>query len=167
MRGSSLGGAFTLTSNKGQPVSWSDFDGQYRMVYLGFTYCPSICPTDVQRMSAGLELFEKENPALARKVQPIFISVDPDRDSVAAIDEFVGNFHPRLIGLRGNQEETDKVVRIFSASAQKDDPDAAEGYNITHTTLTYLFGPEGEPLGLLPTDKGPEAVASELEGWVR
>jgi protein SCO1/2 len=167
LRGAAMGGDFTLTGNKGQRVNWADFDGKYRMVYLGFTYCPDICPTDVQRMSKGLSVFEKEHPALGAKVQPIFISVDPGRDTPEKVDQFVGNFHPRLIGLTGTKEEIAQVLPLFGASAQADEPNESGNYNVAHTTFVYLFGPEGKPLGILPTDKGAEAVAAELEGWVR
>jgi protein SCO1/2 len=167
LRGSSLGGEFTMTSHEGKPVSFSDFDGQYRLVYLGFTYCPDICPTDVQRLSQGLQAFEKTNPDGGSRVQPIFISVDPARDSVDVLSQFVSNFHPRLIGLRADEETTKQVLTQFGAAAPKDEPDASGNYNIAHTTLTYLFSPEGEPLGVIPTDKGAEGVTAELARWVR
>ena len=162
-----MGGDFTLTGNKGQKVSWSDFDGKYRIVYFGFTYCPDICPTDLGRMSKGLEQFEKQHPALGAKIQPIFISVDPGRDTPQVLDEFVGNFHHRLIGLTGSEAEITAILPLFGATASKDEPNEEGGYNVTHTTFTYLFDPQGKPLGILPTDKGSEAVAKELEGWVR
>jgi protein SCO1/2 len=167
MRGGAVGGDFTLTGSKGQKVKWTDFTGQYRMVYFGFTNCPAICPTDVLRMSQGLELFEKEQPELATRVQPIFISIDPERDTPEKVGEFVSNFHPRLVGLTGTPEETAAVAKLFGASAQKEAPDATGFYNVVHSTFVTLFGPDGEPLGILPTDKGPEGIAKELEAWVR
>ncbi|MCB2084079.1 MAG: SCO family protein [Sphingomonadaceae bacterium] len=167
LRGAAMGGDFTLTGNKGQKVSWSDFDGKYRIVYFGFTYCPDICPTDLGRMSKGLEQFEKAHPALGAKIQPIFISVDPGRDTPQVLDEFVGNFHRRLIGLTGSEAEITAILPLFGATASKDEPNEEGGYNVTHTTFTYLFDQQGKPLGILPTDKGSEAVAKELEGWVR
>lgn len=167
MRGGTIGGDFILTGSKGQKVRWADFQGQYRMVYFGFTNCPAICPTDVLRMSQGLEQFEREYPELGAKVQPIFISIDPERDRPEKVGEFVGNFHPRLIGLTGTPEETAAVARQFGTSAQKEAPDATGFYNMAHSTFVTLFGPDGEPLGILPTDKGPEGIARELEAWVR
>lgn len=167
MRGATIGGDFTLTGSDGQKVSWADFRGKYRMVYFGFTNCPAICPTDVLRMSQGLELFEKEHPDLAAKVQPIFISVDPERDTPEKVGEFVGNFHPRLVGLTGSPEEIAAVAKAFGTSSQKEAPDDTGFYNVAHSTFVTLFGPDGEPLGILPTDKGPEGIAKELEAWVR
>lgn len=169
LRGAAIGGDFTLTSNIGKPVSWDDFAGKYRLVYFGFTYCPDICPTDIQRISQGLAEFEKASPDLAAKVQPIFITVDPARDTVAVVDEFVGNFHPRLVGLTGTPEEIEAAKKAFGVTATRDPaPEGAgENYNITHTTFTYLFAPDGAPLGIVPTDKMAAGVAAELAQWVR
>jgi protein SCO1/2 len=167
MRGGAVGGDFTLTGSKGQKVGWANFKGKYRMVYFGFTNCPAICPTDVLRMSQGLELFEKDHPDLAAKVQPIFISIDPERDTPEKVGEFVSNFHPRLVGLTGTPEEIATVAKAFGTSAQKEEPDDTGFYNVAHSTFVTLFGPDGEPLGILPTDKGPEGLARELEAWIR
>lgn len=167
LRGSPYGGEFTLTSNAGKPVSWSDFDGKYRMVYLGFAYCPDICPTDVQRFSQGLKEFEEANPAHAGKVQPIFITVDPERDTVDVVDQFVKAFHPRLIGMTGDPKQIEQVKKLFGATATKGPVDKSGNYNITHTNFTYLFSPAGDPLGIIPTDKGAAGVTAELEQWVR
>ncbi len=167
LRGSTLGGEFTLTDNTGGETSWSDFNGQYRLVYFGFTYCPDICPTDVQRFSQGLMQFERDQPELGASVQPIFISVDPDRDTPEIIDQFVGNFHPRLIGLTGSTEQIEQVKTLFGAGATLG-PETAPGvYDVAHSTLTYLFSPSGEPLGVIPTDKGADGVKRELEKWIR
>ncbi|WP_284124428.1 SCO family protein [Parerythrobacter aestuarii] len=167
MRGASVGGEFTLTGSDGKPVSWSDFDGQYRMVYFGFTSCPAICPTDVLRMTQGLEIFEREHPELGAKVTPIFISIDPERDSPEVVAQFIDNFHPRFVGLTGSKEEIESVALQFGTSAAKEAPDESGNYNMVHSTFVTLFGPDGEALGILPADKGPEAIAAELAGWVR
>lgn len=167
MRGATIGGEFSLTGSKGQEVRWTDFKGKYRMVYFGFTNCPAICPTDVLRMSQGLELFEKDHPGLATKVQPIFISIDPERDTPEKVGEFASNFHQRLVGLTGTPEEIAAVAKAFGTSAQKEEPDETGFYNVAHSTFVTLYGPEGEPLGILPTDKGPEGIAKELEAWIR
>jgi len=167
LRGSSLGGDFTLTGNSGERVSWSDFDGKYRMIYFGFTSCPDICPTDVQRFSRGLNQFEEANPHLAEKVQPIFVTVDPERDSIEVVDEFVNAFHPRLIGLTGTVEEIEEVKSTFGASSSKQPEDENGWYNVSHTNFTYLYAPDGTPLGVIPTDKMAEGVSAELERWIR
>jgi protein SCO1/2 len=167
LRGASIGGDFTLASHTGKQVKWDDFAGQYRLVYFGFTYCPDICPTDIQRLSQGLSQFEKANPALGAKVQPIFITVDPERDTAQVMGEFVGNFHPRLIGLTGTPDEIEAVKQAFGVQASKDPAKPDGNYNVSHTTFTYLFAPDGAPLGIIPTDKQAAGVAAELAQWVR
>lgn len=166
LAGSEIGGPFELTDSTGKTVRWSDFAGQYRIVYFGFTYCPDVCPTDVLRMSQGLERFEKTHPALGAKVQPIFISVDPDRDTPAVVAEFISHFHPRLTGLTGTPEQVRQAADAFKVFYEKGEPAADGKYLVNHSTVTYLFGPAGEPLATLPTDLGPEAVAAELATWV-
>ncbi len=167
LAGAAIGGDFTLTGEDGEQVSWSDFDGQYRTLYFGYTYCPDVCPVDTQRAMAGLKAFEEDHPELGAQVQPLFISVDPGRDTPEVLEEFTANFHPRLIGMTGTKEQLDAVTADFAATYSLEEPNENGGYLVGHTNITYLFGPEGQPLAILPTDEGPAAVAAELEKWVR
>ena len=167
LRGAAIGGPFTLTGEDGKAVHWDDFKGEYRTLYFGYAFCPDICPTDVQRAMAGLKLFEKAHPALGARIQPLFVSVDPERDSPAVLAEFTDNFHPRLIGMTGDTATLKQVAKSFATSFSKGEAQPGGGYLMQHQGLTYLFDPDGKPLGTLPTDKGPEAVAAELERWVR
>ena len=105
LEGAAIGGPFTLTGEDGEPVSWSDFDGKYRTLYFGYTYCPDVCPVDTQRAMAGLKAFEQANPELGAQIQPLFISVDPARDTPEVLAEFTDSFHPRLIGMTGTQAQ--------------------------------------------------------------
>lgn len=166
LQGAAIGGEFTLTGETGKPVSWSDFDGKYRTIYFGYTYCPDVCPVDQQRAMAGLKLFEKSHPKLGMQVQPLFVGVDTERDTPEVLTEFTDNFHPRLIGLTGDKETLTQVAGMFAASFSKGEAAPGGGYLVNHTNVTLLFGPKGEPLATLPTDEGPEAVAAELEKWV-
>ena len=167
LEGAAIGGDFTLTGEDGTPVSWSDFDGQYRTLYFGYTFCPDVCPVDTGRAMAGLKAFEKEAPDRAAKVQPLFISVDSERDTPAVLGESTDQFHPRLIGMTGNKEQLDKVTKDFAAQYSIGEKNEEGGYLVNHTSITYLFGPDGEPIAILPTDAGSEAVAAELDKWVR
>jgi protein SCO1/2 len=167
LAGAAIGAEFTLTGEDGDPVSWSDFDGQYRTLYFGYTYCPDVCPVDTQRAMAGLKAFEQANPERGAQIQPLFVSVDPARDTPAVLAEFTDSFHPRLIGMTGTKEQIDAVTEAFAAVYSIEEPNEAGGYLVGHTNITYLFGPDGEPLAMLPTDQGPEAVAAELDKWVR
>lgn len=165
--GASIGGPFELTNAQGETVRWSDFDGQYRIVYFGFTYCPDICPTDVQRISQGLRQFEQANSQLGAKIQPIFITIDPERDNQKVVGEFIGNFHPRLIGLTGTPEQIKSAAKAFAVYYSKGETPESGNYLMEHSAITYLFGPDGQPIATLPTDLGGEAVAEELAKWVR
>ncbi len=167
LRGSGIGGTFTLTGEDGKPVRWEDFNGKYRTIYFGYAFCPDICPTDVQRAMAGLKRFETKHPDLGERVQPLFVSIDPERDTPAVLTEFTDNFHPRLIGMTGETATLKQVAKTFATSFSKGEVQPGGGYLMNHQGLTYLFDPDGEPLGTLPTDKGPEAVAAELERWIK
>ena len=167
LEGADIGGDFTLTGEDGKPVSWGDFDGQYRTIYFGYTFCPDVCPVDVQRAMAGLKRFEASDPERAAKIQPLFVSVDPARDTPEVLTEFTDAFHPRLIGMTGSTEQLDKLTKDYAAYYSIGEPNEAGGYLVDHTSITYLFGPDGKPIAILPTDAGPEAVAQELDKWVR
>jgi protein SCO1 len=166
LAGAAIGGPFELVDGHGKTVRWSDFEGKYRIVYFGFTYCPDVCPTDVARFSQGLAAFEKEAPALGAKVQPIFISVDWERDTPEKLAEFATNFHPRLIALSGSEAQVARAAKAFAVYYERGEAQGDGNYMVNHSTAAYLFGPDGKPLAILPTDQGGEAVAAELERWV-
>lgn len=166
LAGASIGGEFELIGTDGETVRWADFQGQYRIVYFGFTFCPDICPTDTQRFSQGLLQFERSAPELGAKIQPIFVSVDPERDTPEVVAEFIANFHPRLIGLTGSPEQVKAAADTFRIFYSRGETTPGGGYLVDHSAIVYLFGPDGEPLATLPTDQGAEAVAAELSKWV-
>ncbi|HEX8413905.1 MAG TPA: SCO family protein, partial [Sphingomicrobium sp.] len=102
LAGARIGVPFALTDGKGRTVRDTDFAGKYRIVYFGYTYCPDVCPTDSQHIGAALRLLEQRDPALAARIVPIFISVDPARDTPQVVGKFVAAFHPRMVGLTGS-----------------------------------------------------------------
>lgn len=167
LQGAAIGGPFTLIGKDGEAVQWDDFSGQYRMVYFGFTYCPDICPTDIQRMVKGLELFTQSDPERGDKVTPIFISVDPERDTPERVGQFADAFSARLVGLTGNEEQIAEAAKAFAVTYKRGEDTPGGGYLVNHSTIATLFGPDGKPLSILPTDKGPEAIADDLAMWVR
>lgn len=167
LHGATIGGPFTLINAEGETVNWSDFEGDYRMVYFGYAYCPDICPTSVQRMMQGYSLFAEENPALAEQIQPIFITIDPERDTPEVVGEFTSAFSDRLIGLTGTQEQITKAAETFRVYNARGEDQPGGGYLMDHSDIVYLFGPDGQPIATLPTDQGPQAVEAELAKWVR
>jgi protein SCO1/2 len=164
--GASMGGPFTLTDQNGRRVSDRDFAGRYRLVYFGYTFCPDVCPVDMQVIGAGLRRFEAEDADRAAKVQPIFISVDPARDTPDVLRRFVAAFHPRLLGLTGSEAEIAQVAREYRIFYQRGEASAG-GYMVNHTRMAVLYGPDGKPIAIVPSDHGPEGVAAELARWVR
>ncbi len=167
LSGAKLGGAFALTNQDGKTVTDKDYAGQYRIMYFGFTFCPDICPGDMQAISAGLKAFEQQDMTRGLKVKPIFVSVDPARDTPPVIKEFIANFHPRFTGLTGKTEDLKTIATAYGGSFMLEKPDATGNYNVNHTNIATLYGPKGEPIVLLAHDKGPEAIAAELDRWVK
>jgi protein SCO1/2 len=106
--------AFTLVDKNNKTVRWSDFDGRYRIVYFGYTFCPDACPTDMAVIGHALDQLEKSHPALTPRVVPLFITVDPDRDTPQIVGQFAAAFSPRVIGLTGPKAEIDKVAKEFA-----------------------------------------------------
>src|SRR3546814_3776148 len=113
LAGARIGGPFTLTDQNGRTVSDTDFAGQYRIVYFGYSFCPDICPVDLQKLMRGLSLFEKADPRLGANVQPMFITIDPARDTPQALKPFVERYHPRLLGLTGTPEQIAAVAKGY------------------------------------------------------
>jgi len=166
LAGARIGGDFTLTSGAGEEVSWSDFAGQYRMVYFGYTSCPDVCPYDTQRMVRARQAYLEENPDT--EIAAIFITVDPARDTPEALAQFTGNFAPDLVGLTGSEEQIDEVVKDFAAYRALEEEDEYGFYKVTHGPPgAYLFGPQGEPLALLPVDESVEGTLAEMRRWIR
>ena len=167
LEGARIGGPFTLTNQDGQRVSSDQFDGQYRLVYFGYTYCPDICPVDLQQIGLAMKQLEESDPEVAKRVQPIFITTDPERDTPAVMKEYVAAFHPRLIGLTGTPEEIAAVSKSFGVYALKQENEGSSEYLVNHSRLAMLFGPKGEPIALLPHEDGANAIAAELKKWVK
>ncbi len=168
LAGAKLGGAFVLTDENGKRFDSRTLAGRYPVFYFGYTFCPDVCPTDMAMLGQGLRTFEARNPAAAAKVQPIFITVDPARDTPAVLKQFTAAFHPRLLGLTGTPAEIDRVAKLFAVTHGVQPPvPGTKGYLVEHSRVTMLFGPDMQPLALLPTDESADAVAAELAKWVK
>lgn len=175
LAGAKIGGPFTLTDQDGKTVSDSDFAGKYRLVYFGYSFCPDICPVDLQKLMRGLAQFEKADPARGAKVAPMFVTVDPERDTPAALKPFVARYHPRLIGLTGTPEQIAAVAKAYVVTYNKVPGSAPDRYLMAHTQLAFLMDPQGKPLALLPLDDpstdpdegAPDKVAADLAKWVK
>jgi len=166
LAGAAIGGPFELVDSAGKTVRWSDYDGRYRMVYFGYAFCPDVCPFDLQRMMQGYQAFARANPDRAAEIQPIFITIDPARDTPQVVGEFTANFGEELVGLTGTPEQVDAAAKAFAMYYAKGEVSAGGGYLMDHGRQAYLMGREGEPIALLPVDSSGQDVATELDKWV-
>jgi len=167
LAGAQIGGPFTLVDHGGRTVRWQDLAGKWRIVYFGYTYCPDACPTDVGVMMRGLDRFLKQHPAEGAKIQPIFITIDPQRDTPARVGEFAEAFGPRLMGLTGTPAQVDQAAKAFAVYYARGKGSPGGAYLMDHSRIAYLMDPDGKPIAMLPVDKGPDAIAAELAKWVR
>ncbi len=165
LAGARIGGPFTLIDQNGKTVTDAAFAGKYRIVYFGYTYCPDVCPTDLTKIGAALRTLDKQAPRTAQKIVPLFITVDPERDTPAQLKQYVGNFHHRLVGLTGKPQAIAQVAKTYAVAYMKQP--TPSGYLMGHTEVAYLMGPDGKPITSLPLEKDPKAIVAELEHWVR
>ena len=167
LEGATIGGPFTLTGETGKPVSSSSFDGKYRLIYFGYTFCPDVCPVDMQTLMKGYKQFETQDADRAAKIVPLFITLDPARDTPDVLRQWTDAFDPHLIGLTGTPAQIDAVAKQFAIYFKRDAPDSDGAYLVDHARMALLMGPKGEPIALIAHDKDAATVAAELDRWVR
>jgi len=167
LEGARIGGPFTLTNQDGKQVTDRDFAGKYRIVYFGYTYCPDVCPVDARNIGLGLRAVEKSDPAIGAKIVPLFITIDPARDTPAVLKSFLANFHPRMVGLTGSAAAIDTTAKEYAVYYKKGEMSPGGGYMVDHSRVAYLMDPQGKPMALLPQDQSPEAIATEIKRWVK
>lgn len=155
-----IGGDFELINQNNEKVSNLDFRGKYMLIYFGFTNCPMICPTDMAIITDALELLDEKSLS---KIQPIFITVDPDRDTQAQIRKFLKDFHPNFVGLTGDKEQINKAHKAYKVYASKVEDGAIEGYDMAHSSFTYLMGKRGEFITLFNHETPPENIAQKIK----
>lgn len=167
LEGARIGGPFALTDQDGRTVTDRTFAGKYRIMYFGYTFCPDVCPTTAQTIGGALRSLDKSDSALAAKVVPVFVTVDPERDTPKVVGQFARAFYPRFVGLTGSPATIAAVARAYGVSATKEKPTANGGYLVAHSNAAYLMDPDNKPIALLPTDQGVEATADEIKRWVK
>lgn len=161
-----FGGPFALMSHEGRLVSDADFRGRFLLVFFGYTHCPDLCPAGLATMTAALEMAGPE----AAAIQPLFITVDPDRDTAQVLAAYVKSFHPSLLGLTGGEAEIASLAKAYKVHRRKVlTPPAADpaDYVVDHGSLTYLMGPDGTFRTLVPHNTPAERLAALLQGYVR
>lgn len=153
---------FTLQSARG-PVKLSDFRGKVVLVYFGYTFCPDICPTSLAATARALRLLPAVDLA---KVQALFVSVDPERDTPEHLAEYAAFFHPDIIGLTGPAEDVAHAAKPFEVVYEKHAATGAGGYVVDHSALTYLVAPDGHLAARLPHAARAPLVLGELARWL-
>jgi protein SCO1/2 len=153
-----VGGPFELTDQTGHRRGDKDFRGKLVVLYFGYTYCPDVCPTELQSISLALDKLG----AVAEAVQPLFITVDPERDTPARLAEFVSSFHPHLIGLTGSLAEIRKTAIAYRTFFVKNNAAASGEYSVDHTGFIYLIGKDGQYLGFILPGATPDAIADAI-----
>ena len=152
-----VGGPFVLQDGNGKQVTDRDFRGKYMLVYFGYTFCPDVCPTTLNEVSEALDHLG----AKADKLQPIFITVDPKRDTPAVVKQYVAAFTPKLLGLTGTADEIAKVANEYRVYyAEHRTGPGPNDYTMDHSSVLYLMGPDGQFIAPIRTDEtGPEIAA--------
>ncbi len=154
-----VGGPFTLVDHTGKTVTDKDFRGRYMLVYFGFTNCPDICPSGLQVMAAALD----KAGAKADQVTPIFITVDPERDTPEQLASYVSSFHPRLVGLTGSPEQVTAALKAYRVYAKKvEDPKSTAGFTFDHTSIIYLMDRDGDYLANFTHASSVDRIAERL-----
>ena len=154
-----VGGPITLTDQTGKRVTDKDFRGRYTLVFFGFTYCPDVCPSALQVMAAALDKLGPQG----QKITPLFITVDPERDSPAQLASYLKSFHPRLVGLTGTPAEIEAVTKAYRVYVKKvADPKSSAGYTFDHSAIIYLMGPDGTYLAHFTHATNVDAMAERL-----
>lgn len=170
-------GAFNLVDQRGEAVTDQDFRGRYMLVFFGYTYCPDVCPLGLQRMSGAVETLGEDLGPEAERIVPVFITVDPERDSSTVLAAYTAHFHPRLLGLTGTREQIDAAkeaygVRSFkvflppSFDEEESDEDDDSRYLVQHTASTYLVGPDGAIERSFPHETSSREMARQVRGAV-
>jgi cytochrome oxidase Cu insertion factor (SCO1/SenC/PrrC family) len=163
-----IGGNFSLTDQDGKRRTDADFRGKLMIVEFGYTFCPDVCPLGLQLISEALDLL---GPA-ADKIQPVFITVDPERDTQEVVKSYVDNFaprtaSPRIVGLRGTPEETAAAARAYRVYFKiNGDPKTNPNYLVDHSAFIYVMGPDGKFVGHFTHDQTPEQVATLLRKFL-
>jgi protein SCO1/2 len=162
-QGMSLGGPFSLVDQTGRAVTERDYAGRWLLVYFGYTYCPDVCPTELGTIAAAIDAM---GPA-GERVTPVFITVDPERDTPEALADYVARFHPRMVGLTGSAEQVAEAARryrVYYARARSAD---ATEYLMDHSSFIYMVGPDGRVRSLFRGGVTPETIAAATQAQMR
>lgn len=160
-----IGGPFTLVNHRGETVTDEDYRGRAMLIYFGFTYCPDICPFSLQIMASAMDQLSAEDRA---RIQPLLITVDPRRDTVEHLAQYVASpaFPAELVGLTGSEEQIARVTGEYRVVFQLNDEEDQENYLVDHSSFIYLMGPDGVFVDVFTHGTDPETLASRLQQFL-
>jgi cytochrome oxidase Cu insertion factor (SCO1/SenC/PrrC family) len=154
-----IGGPFEMVNHLGETVTQETFKGRHMLVYFGYTFCPDVCPTELQSMTVALNDMGKKADAIT----PVFVTIDPARDDVAAVRDYIGFFHPRLVGLTGTPAQVKSITDAFGVFyARARDTGETSDYLMDHSSLIFLMDEEGRYVTHIRTGTSPEVMARQL-----
>ncbi len=156
---SKIGAEFSLIDHNGNAVTTADFAGKYMLVFFGFTNCPDICPAGLSKIASAVKSLGPQG----EQIQPVFITIDPERDGPQAMKEYVGMFLPNMIGLTGSKEDLQKTQNGYKVYSEKADSDDMGGYMMNHSAYIYLMGRDGEFVTVFSSDDTPAEMAWEIK----
>ena len=155
----SVGGPFTMVDHRGRTVSERTLLGSHALIYFGYTACPDVCPTELGTMAAAIDALPA---AVGARVRPVFVTVDPERDTVAVLSDYVAAFHPRMLGLTGTPEQVDVIKRRYHVYSRALDKEEDGFYFVDHSTVLILMGPDGRFVELLRPQLSVDEMAARL-----
>jgi cytochrome oxidase Cu insertion factor (SCO1/SenC/PrrC family) len=157
-----IGGPFALVDHKGQQRTDEDFRGKYMLIYFGYIYCPDVCPTALQVMTQAVGLLA---PETQKKITPIFITIDPERDTVKQLNAYVDNFHPSMVGLTGTAEQIAKTARAYRVyyGRAKNTKKETTDYLMDHSSIVFLINSDGKYVTHFTHATPPEKMAEKLK----
>ncbi len=159
-----LGGPFELTHHTGKTVTDESYRGRYMLVYFGFTNCPAVCPGSLLQMTNILRRLEETDAEAAKQVTPVFVSVDPERDTPQVIADYISHFHERFEGLTGTQAQLADLVRSYgSYFSYSPLEDGSDDYTVNHSSFLYLVGPNGQYLTHFTTGEPSDQIIERIK----
>ncbi len=161
-----IGEAFSLVDGQGDPVTQETLKGRFLLVYFGYTSCPDICPTKLFTMTNALDTLEASAPERAAQVTPVFITLDPKRDTPERMGEYIRHFHPRFIALSGSAEEIAAAAKAYKIYYREVSTDDGLDYVLDHTSYIFLMGPDGKYIAHFNTTLDSEQLAEQLTDLV-
>lgn len=155
-----IGGPFSLTDHEGRTRTERDFKGRYMLIYFGYTFCPDVCPTALQGMTVALDQLE---PSSQKRIAPIFITIDPERDTPEQLASYVENFYPGMVGLTGTPEQiaaTARAYRVYFGRSK--DTESSSDYLMDHSSIVFLMDPDGGYLTHFTHATPPQKMAETI-----